>query len=637
MKTKATSKLFNIFLVLTLAMAILASTNMFAHESYGASSNSLQLSLAVAPTNITSSTNSSYPFAPFDLVYVTANISYASQPQANVAATFKIVGPANATSPNTIIRTALSDQTGLATVSFRLPLGDISGNPTIGIWKANCTASELGQIAQDNITFNVTYPAVIQNITITDQNGTQFNTFSKGQNVKAQIDVLNNRAQPLSSILVMNLTDASGKQSTVISENQTLNGQLNKIKTEFSISNSSSIGKANLEVYLYTIINGQNIPCADPKNISFNITEASINSTQPAGYPSIALTNANLSATKVTRGDPVKVIVSVLNKGDLQEQSTLHIDYSQTEAGTLPVSLPPNQETNFTFTWNTTTVIPGSYIVTAHIDLVPRENETNNHDITAGTITITEKTNTPEPPLVSTSLYILMLVVIGFIVFSLLSFLKFRKHKETTTTETLVVAQQELTAIKENVNATSKQEVTFARSVPLIQLPLTDKEDIEKLPEDSTSGSSIEKTLAQSQLEYRKLVNDLRSLQLQSIEELPPATRALALTAQKIRILKGLKSEREQLLLEIAELDRIVEIQTKNIGTEISGLKEQLEKIQTMTSKQVDKSAEDQKNVDKPDLENAETTNEHPQNDKSKENENQDNANIEETSTENSA
>jgi len=105
----------------------------------------------------------------------------------------------------------------------------------------------------------------------------------------------------------------------------------------------------------------------------------------------LAVTNVVTNVDRAYQGNPVKINVTVRNKGEVAETSisvTAHFDDDLIGTMNIP-SLNPSEETTITFIWNTTDVTPcQNYTIWAEVVHVPFEIDLENNVFTDGKVKI---------------------------------------------------------------------------------------------------------------------------------------------------------------------------------------------------------------------------------------------------------
>ncbi|MCW3983823.1 MAG: hypothetical protein NWE96_07485 [Candidatus Bathyarchaeota archaeon] len=570
---------------------ILIVTLSFSSEKLGkAESSNLGVQLTISSAVDGKPVNTNYTFSPLDVVYINANVTYSNQAQANVFVTFKASGPANKTNPTTVIRSAVTDQNGIANISFRIPM-DNSSNPSIGEWTVLCNAGMLNQTKQVTSKFKVGWTINLESIKLFDSNGTESSSFSRGQTAKVQVEVLKNISEAVNSTVTINVTDSQGAQHNIFTQNKTFNLSQNIVECEFQVSNEYSIGEAKINCHLNSSIQGLNYEHSLSKN--FTINDATIPNEPPSNGTKtnhdLALKNGAISNTQITKGEEINITVTAVNKENVTEQSIIRFSYDSNSAGSIAIALEGYQERTVSFLWNTTNVSPSTYQISARIDSVQDENQTGDNEIIIGTVTVTEKPSVT-PNLSATSLYIFALFIIGLTTFSLLSFLRWRVHQvaakpllpklQNRQQENKIVETQPEKLTYETTKAIPIKEVNYASVLPLKGSLI--EGSIAKTEPTSTGNQGLQITEHSKEPISDKLTEELTQFMLQSTELIPLSAKAIDLSIQKIQVLRKFKANPEVLTKELTQIERVLDLQTKNMENELDILKECIQKIRDL-------------------------------------------------------
>jgi len=129
-------------------------------------------------------------------------------------------------------------------------------------------------------------------------------------------------------------------------------------------------------------------------NVTLTITDSEgLNDTAWKNVPvyihDIAITNVTPSKTVVGQGYSLNIGVKVINQGDCPEIFNVTIYANTTIIDTLANStLTSGNSTTVTFTWNTTCLAKGNYIISANATPVPSETDLTDNTFTDGTVFI---------------------------------------------------------------------------------------------------------------------------------------------------------------------------------------------------------------------------------------------------------
>jgi hypothetical protein len=101
----------------------------------------------------------------------------------------------------------------------------------------------------------------------------------------------------------------------------------------------------------------------------------------------VAITGVVPDSLWAYQGWLLNITVTAKNLGNVSESFNVSTYYNGTLASTQPVvDLPPNSETPLIFTWNTTGIAPGNYVISANASTVPFEFNTANNAYVDGNV-----------------------------------------------------------------------------------------------------------------------------------------------------------------------------------------------------------------------------------------------------------
>ena len=256
-------------------------------QGSSASSN-WQMNLTFQANNGTQVSSSPPPiFAPFDLIQITSTITNQNQTDRFVLVSFEVEGPANSSYPIQLIRTATTDQTGKANMTFRIPL-DTDQRPVFGTWSVFADANSSQGVIQQNATFQVGWPITISSITLLNANGQNQTVFKQGDTVTAVLTL--NCTQPRATNVTLTALDSAGNQIAQTQlQNQILNKTTNNhVNCTFKISGNASPGQAIIEAATFSgTFQGVAIASSETKTTYFTIAAVS-----PTPPPKVTLENA---------------------------------------------------------------------------------------------------------------------------------------------------------------------------------------------------------------------------------------------------------------------------------------------------------------------------------------------------------
>jgi hypothetical protein len=253
-------------LILTLFAIILTPAVTLITANAAETTTNWKLNLIFQANNgtVTNSTT----FAPFDLIQLTANLTNgnATIPQSTIV--FNVKGPSSASYPTEIVRSADTDKTGSANITFRIPIEEAE-KKVIGKWQVYVNAKTPNQTLSQNSTFQIAWP--VQNLAIdfVNSTGQSKTNFNPGENAQAIITYTSiSQTQNISLII----KDTFGTTITQQTKQVTSNATGNKINLNFTIPQSSPDCLAQAELNIYSGTFQQlNIPAAENKTAYFSI------------------------------------------------------------------------------------------------------------------------------------------------------------------------------------------------------------------------------------------------------------------------------------------------------------------------------------------------------------------------------
>lgn len=105
-------------------------------------------------------------------------------------------------------------------------------------------------------------------------------------------------------------------------------------------------------------------------------------------FNDVAVLNVLPSSPAVTIGDTLDITVEVLNNGTSRNETfDVTVYYNDTEiANQSVIDLPPNAEETLEFHWNTAGKLPGDYVISARVTVVPGEVNIGNNWLMDGVV-----------------------------------------------------------------------------------------------------------------------------------------------------------------------------------------------------------------------------------------------------------
>ena len=314
---------------------------------------------------------SSDAFEPQELVVLRALATYNGDPQCNMLVAFQVNGPPNAFQNISAVGVATTDVSGIGEFSFRIPWPCANAEETVfGQWVAIATANIAGQAVIDTMTFQVGWIIRITELTTLSSQLKLLSVFSRQDLIVFNMTVENIALTDKWAVVKVDVEDARKNPIIHVQMEKTLfpPGKSN-VQASSEIPLSAETGLANASAAPFTAApESGGRPYSPPIFTTFTIAEKDI-----------AITGIKLSASSIFQGETLGIEVTVLNKGNQSETFDLTIYYDSAPIETRNiVELPPIVEEAFNFTWNTDSITPSSYRISASAPLPEDANPSDN-------------------------------------------------------------------------------------------------------------------------------------------------------------------------------------------------------------------------------------------------------------------
>jgi hypothetical protein len=314
---------------------------------------------------------SSDAFEPQELVVLRALATYNGDPQCNMLVAFQVNGPLNAFQNISAVGVATTDVSGIGEFSFRIPMPCANAEETVfGRWIAIATADIAGQAVIDMMTFQVGWIIRITELTTLSSQLKLRSVFSRQDLIVFNMTVENIALTDKWAVIKVDVEDARKNPIIHVQMEKTLfpPGKSN-VQASSEIPLSAETGLANASAAPFTAaLESGGRPYSPSVFTTFTIAEKDI-----------AITGIKLSASSIFQGEALGIEVTVLNKGNQSETFDLAIYYDSAPIETRNiVELPPIVEEAFNFTWNTDSITPSSYRISASAPLPEDANPSDN-------------------------------------------------------------------------------------------------------------------------------------------------------------------------------------------------------------------------------------------------------------------
>lgn len=309
-------------------------------------------------------------------VILYASVTYNDEPVNGAIVSFEVHGPINRVQNVSFYRTAKTMADGVAYVSLRVQLSDNAEEVVFGFWNVIATTEIAG--------------VRVKNIAMTDKVAT------------ITVDVFDESDASLGHVI---MKDKSVPRNTT-----------SRYYTEgLLIPNWARVGIGAVHVNAYTALPAVGGVAWCPEvSTTFEI----------AAVRDVAIVKVEASPTKVHRGDVVHISVAVKNKGGALESFNVSTFYDSISIGVLLVeNLAPGMNRTLTFDWDTSSVDPGNYTISAVASPVPEETSLADNTLVDGVVEVL-------PPSAEPIQLLWLLIFLAVLVGASLFFVIWRKLKK---------------------------------------------------------------------------------------------------------------------------------------------------------------------------------------------------------------
>ena len=314
---------------------------------------------------------SSDTFAPGELVIISAYLTYNLAPVAGKLVIFNVHFP-NGTLM--LSRAARTDDGGFALIAYLIP-----SIPVFGIYSTNATATFGAEIAADFLYFKIDWLVQVVSASSCDRHGVLRTDFQKDEPLYFAVTLQNNRFNSTYATVCVTVQDEQqtfllfGWGAYQIQPNQTV-----IVLDVGSIPRQAFVGIATAYIFASQWVGG---PAFCPEvSTQFYISPP---------RPDVALIGLTASPTNTYVGHSVKITISLINEYYLPQDCNLTLYKDGNKIETLYIlALPPFEETNLTYIWDTYTSGPWNYEISALVAAVPGEIDLIDNSLLDGTVII---------------------------------------------------------------------------------------------------------------------------------------------------------------------------------------------------------------------------------------------------------
>jgi hypothetical protein len=408
-------------------------------------------------------------FEPQEEVILYALVTYNGDPVPGKIVAYNIQGPVNSVENLTLSLSAVTNDAGVASVSFVMPWPDPRPQVTIfGTWVVAASVDIAGVIVTDVLSFRVGWLVELLYVRTADLSNVLKSTFSKGERMGFRLGVENIALTEKTATFVVTASDELNFSFGVLKlENQVVPpGAVEYFLRDLFVPTTAFVGKGS------AVANA----LKPPDGIASVAWCPSVNTTFSIGSQvvvhDVAVVQVTPSVSEALPGQTVNVTVVVKNLGDVSERFNASAYANAMPVGTIGVEgLAAGAEAALVFSWFTNEVPLGDYRIKGIAEPVPGETNVDNNVLVDGTVKITSVIPSPPVscnPLLLALLFILIVLIGALLVAALLVFLfcRRRRKNEEEEPERVMgpVAVLPLTAVKKQQRQRATEQAAILPS-----------------------------------------------------------------------------------------------------------------------------------------------------------------------------
>ena len=360
-------------------------------------------------------------FAPLEEVIIYAYVTYNMYPEPYAIVAFEVK---DAGMNSVIFTTALTDENGTATISFRIPwLGESEECNLFGTWSVVGWVEIGGKKVEDRLWFKVGWILELLRVETIDANNASKISFARGEHMWFKLTVKNIAKIDKVATLIISVYDKQIVHiGQIVLEDWVIPPCTSVYFTgDLLIPNWARVGMGMVYVNAYTAQpQNSGVPYCPEVSTAFEVSAVPLHD--------VTVISVTPSATEVYAFDIVDITVVVRNEGDEAETFDVNVYYDSVLIGTAPVTfLASHTEKTLTFAWSTSRVPEGNYTISAIASTVPEETDIEDNTYIDGTVTV----KPPLPPLLAKiPLWLILLIVALMFVIIVALLLRKKKKKK---------------------------------------------------------------------------------------------------------------------------------------------------------------------------------------------------------------
>lgn len=333
-------------------------------------------------------------FGPEERVILYCYVAYGQVPKQDLLVAFEITLPNLAS----FSLTSSTNSSGIATVNFTImtPPLEINASDIFGGWFMIANVLIGGVTCHDTLTFDVDRIVKLLSIRTIDENLTYRTSFGKGGDVGVEVILRNKAMITKSSNLALVIKDALNVPVDYLKVDRfdvQSNEKLVFVYFTLNIPRWAYNGNATLAVSAFTASPAEGgVPYCPSISTTFIISP---NDPITIIFRDVAIVDIAPSSFIVERGQPLSIHVHVRNEGTNFESFNVNAHIGDIFIGELLVTgLTSYSELFLNFTFDTSSLLPGNYVLSASSPPLEKEIDQSDNNFIGPTIVI----KPPEPP-----------------------------------------------------------------------------------------------------------------------------------------------------------------------------------------------------------------------------------------------
>lgn len=307
---------------------------------------------------------SSDAFGPREEVEIYALATRSDCPIEGLLVAFQVFGPLNDNENITFCRSGLTDENGIAMVSFRLSYFNITN---FGEWEVIGNTRISSVVVQDMLLFEVGWVVQVTAMRTVNPERVPQERFTRGGSLGLELEMQSISLAEKRVTLGITICDSLG---TEVSSEEINDAAVppNSSQASFyfllDISRNAFLGEARVYACAYTNpVELGGVPYCPEKSATFLIISRDV-----------AVVKVQPSKTQAIRGETIDIDVCVENRGWESESFEVKAYFNETIIDTSIASdLGPKSNETLRFVWNTESAQEGTYVVSASAEPVPGE------------------------------------------------------------------------------------------------------------------------------------------------------------------------------------------------------------------------------------------------------------------------